>query len=62
MSGVHTAMTNTRNTAIEALAERLPDKCTIRLKAGDVLRMLTPGGGGWGGTVPPGSPARGSPA
>ena len=29
-------------------AERLPDKCTIRLQAGDVLRMLTPGGGGWG--------------
>ena len=26
----------------------LPDKCTIRLRAGDVLRMLTPGGGGWG--------------
>jgi N-methylhydantoinase B/oxoprolinase/acetone carboxylase alpha subunit len=32
----------------EASAERLPDKCTLRLKAGDVLRMLTPGGGGWG--------------
>lgn len=32
----------------EALAERLPDKCTLRLKARDVLRMLTPGGGGWG--------------
>ena len=32
----------------EARAERLSDKCTIRLKAGDVLRMLTPGGGGWG--------------
>jgi N-methylhydantoinase B/oxoprolinase/acetone carboxylase alpha subunit len=29
-------------------AERLADKCTIRLRAGDVLRMLTPGGGGWG--------------
>jgi len=27
-------------------AERLPDKCTIRLRAGDVLRILTPGGGG----------------
>ena len=36
----------------EERAERLPDKCTIRLKAGDVLRMLTPGGGGWG--APPG--------
>ena len=32
----------------EDRAERLPDKCTIQLKAGDVLRMLTPGGGGWG--------------
>ncbi len=32
----------------ETRAERLPDKCTIQLKAGDVLRMLTPGGGGWG--------------
>jgi N-methylhydantoinase B/oxoprolinase/acetone carboxylase alpha subunit len=32
----------------ESRAERLPDKCTIQVKAGDVLRMLTPGGGGWG--------------
>jgi len=32
----------------EARAERLPDKCTLRLGAGDVVRMLTPGGGGWG--------------
>ncbi len=32
----------------EARAERLPDKCTVRLRAGDVLRMRTPGGGGWG--------------
>jgi N-methylhydantoinase B/oxoprolinase/acetone carboxylase alpha subunit len=32
----------------EARAERLPDKCTVRLRAGDVLRLLTPGGGGWG--------------
>lgn len=32
----------------EAQAERLPDKCTIQLKRGDVLRVLTPGGGGWG--------------
>ena len=32
----------------EDRAERLPDKCTIQLKTGDVLRMLTPGGGGWG--------------
>ena len=32
----------------EVRAELLPDKCTIQLRAGDVLRMLTPGGGGWG--------------
>jgi N-methylhydantoinase B/oxoprolinase/acetone carboxylase alpha subunit len=32
----------------ETRAERLLDKCTVQLKAGDVLRMLTPGGGGWG--------------
>jgi N-methylhydantoinase B/oxoprolinase/acetone carboxylase alpha subunit len=32
----------------EARAVRVPDKCTIRLKAGDVIRVLTPGGGGWG--------------
>jgi N-methylhydantoinase B/oxoprolinase/acetone carboxylase alpha subunit len=32
----------------ESLAHRLPDKCTVHLAAGDVLRMLTPGGGGWG--------------
>lgn len=32
----------------EAKAERLPHNCTIQLRAGDVLRMLTPGGGGWG--------------
>jgi N-methylhydantoinase B/oxoprolinase/acetone carboxylase alpha subunit len=32
----------------ESRAERLPDKCTIELEAGDVMRMLTPGGGGWG--------------
>jgi N-methylhydantoinase B/oxoprolinase/acetone carboxylase alpha subunit len=32
----------------EARAERLPDKCTVTLAPGDVLRVLTPGGGGWG--------------
>ncbi len=32
----------------EAQARLLPDKCTVRLRAGDVLRMRTPGGGGWG--------------
>ena len=34
----------------ETRIEALPDKCTIQLKAGDVLRMLTPGGGGYGAT------------
>ena len=32
----------------ESRAERLPDKCTIEVRAGDVVRMRTPGGGGWG--------------
>ena len=32
----------------EGQAERLADKCTIRMRAGDVLRILTPGGGGYG--------------
>ena len=32
----------------ELRARRLEDKCTIRASAGDVIRMLTPGGGGWG--------------
>jgi N-methylhydantoinase B/oxoprolinase/acetone carboxylase alpha subunit len=32
----------------EAAAEPLPDKCTVRLRAGDVLRIRTPGGGGYG--------------
>ena len=32
----------------ESRAERLPDKCTITVRAGDVIRLLTPGGGGWG--------------
>jgi N-methylhydantoinase B/oxoprolinase/acetone carboxylase alpha subunit len=36
----------------EDRAERLPDKCMIRLEPGDVLRMLTPGGGGWGAPGP----------
>lgn len=41
----------------EAAAEPLPDKCTLRLSAGDVLRMLTPGGGGLGRLVIPGAGA-----
>jgi N-methylhydantoinase B/oxoprolinase/acetone carboxylase alpha subunit len=32
----------------ESRIEALPDKCTLQLHAGDVVRMLTPGGGGWG--------------
>jgi len=32
----------------EKKAERLADKCTVELRAGDVLRVLTPGGGGYG--------------
>ena len=28
-------------------ARRLPDKCTVHLQPGDVVRILTPGGGGW---------------
>jgi N-methylhydantoinase B/oxoprolinase/acetone carboxylase alpha subunit len=32
----------------EGRARRLPDKCTVRLGAGDVVRILTPGGGGFG--------------
>jgi N-methylhydantoinase B/oxoprolinase/acetone carboxylase alpha subunit len=41
----------------ESRAERLPDKCSIRLQAGDVLRMLTPGGGGWGSAADRSVPA-----
>ncbi|MDP9334000.1 MAG: hydantoinase B/oxoprolinase family protein [Actinomycetota bacterium] len=29
-------------------ARRLADKCTVRLQRGDVVRILTPGGGGFG--------------
>ena len=29
-------------------SRRLPDKCTLELEAGDVIRLLTPGGGGFG--------------
>lgn len=45
----------------EERAERLPDKCTIRMKAGDLLRMLTPGGGGWGDPAWPNSGSEGGP-
>jgi N-methylhydantoinase B/oxoprolinase/acetone carboxylase alpha subunit len=36
----------------EDRTERVPDKCTLRLHAGDVLRVRTPGGGGWGAPSP----------
>ncbi len=36
----------------ESRAVRLGDKCTVYLVAGDVLRVLTPGGGGWGSIAP----------
>jgi N-methylhydantoinase B/oxoprolinase/acetone carboxylase alpha subunit len=32
----------------DSRARRLPDKCTVELAVGDVLRLLTPGGGGYG--------------
>ncbi|MBV8984203.1 MAG: hydantoinase B/oxoprolinase family protein [Acidimicrobiia bacterium] len=32
----------------EQRAERVGDKCTIELEPGDVVRVLTPGGGGYG--------------
>jgi N-methylhydantoinase B/oxoprolinase/acetone carboxylase alpha subunit len=38
----------------ELAAVELLDKCPVRLRAGDVLRMRTPGGGGWGEALPTG--------
>jgi len=32
----------------ETRATRLPDKVTVEVRAGDVVRVRTPGGGGWG--------------
>ena len=46
----------------EGAAIRLPDKCTLQGRAGDVIRIRTPGGGGWGAPTSPGSPPSGSPA
>jgi N-methylhydantoinase B/oxoprolinase/acetone carboxylase alpha subunit len=37
----------------DAAAERLGDKCTLELAAGDVVRVLTPGGGGYGSPSEP---------
>jgi N-methylhydantoinase B len=36
-----------------AEARNLPGKCSVNLAAGDVLRIETPGGGGWGGVQEP---------
>jgi len=33
---------------VEEGAEALPPACTVALESGDVLRIVTPGGGGWG--------------
>ncbi len=32
----------------ESRAIPIADKCTLRVRGGDVIRVLTPGGGGWG--------------
>jgi N-methylhydantoinase B/oxoprolinase/acetone carboxylase alpha subunit len=37
----------------ESRAERLPDKCTLPLAPGDVIRILTPGGGAHGAPPSP---------
>ena len=38
-----------RNTLVSGGGEReLPSKCSIEVKAGDAVRIETPGGGGWG--------------
>jgi N-methylhydantoinase B/oxoprolinase/acetone carboxylase alpha subunit len=36
----------------ESRAEQLPDKCTVQVVAGDVVRLVTPGGGGYGVNQP----------
>jgi N-methylhydantoinase B len=38
---------------VEGTAEQLPDKVTRRLAAGDILRLRTPGGGGYGSPPSP---------
>jgi hypothetical protein len=38
--GIQIGVANAMNTPVESLAERLPGKCTIQLRAGHVLRML----------------------
>jgi N-methylhydantoinase B/oxoprolinase/acetone carboxylase alpha subunit len=45
----------------EAAAVALPDKVTVRLATGDVLRIRTPGGGGYGRSAPGDQPPSRSP-
>jgi N-methylhydantoinase B/oxoprolinase/acetone carboxylase alpha subunit len=54
-SAVHTHMTNTRNTPIEAFeaqfparAEPLGGSAVVDLQRGDAIEVATPGGGGHG--------------
>ncbi|MCA1704631.1 MAG: hydantoinase B/oxoprolinase family protein [Actinobacteria bacterium] len=42
----------------ETSAQRLPDKCTIQMRSGDVLRMLTPGEAAGDRSVSPGRELR----
>lgn len=37
--------------ADESAAHPLPDKVTVQVQAGDVIRVLTPGGGGYGSAM-----------
>ena len=42
-----------RNTLVSGAEEKkLPAKCSIAVKAGEAVRIETPGGGGWGAPVP----------
>ena len=40
-----------KNGAAEEMEVELPAKCSIQLSKGDILRIETPGGGGWGTQV-----------
>ncbi len=42
-----------RNTLVSGGEEKkLPAKCSVAVKAGEAVRIETPGGGGWGASVP----------
>lgn len=43
---------------VKGKTERLPSKCTFRAPAGAILRIETPGGGGWGNLKLVGESAR----